>query len=48
MLITGDDPAYIAFVKACLCDQCMMFDLGPVSYFLGIEVESTAAGYYLS
>jgi hypothetical protein len=48
MLIIGDDPEYIAFVKACLCDQFMMSDLGPLSYFLGIEVESTDAGYYLS
>ena len=48
MLITGDDPDYIAFVKARLCDQFMMSDLGPLSYFLGLEVESTAAGYYLS
>jgi hypothetical protein len=48
MLITGYDPEYIVFVKACLCDQFMMSDLGPLSYFLGIEVESTATGYYLS
>ena len=48
MLITGDDPEYIAFVKDRLCDQFMMSDLGSLSYFLGIEIESTAAGYYLS
>jgi hypothetical protein len=48
MLITGDDPEYIAFVKAHLCDQFMMSDLAPLSYFLGIEVESTAAGHNLS
>jgi hypothetical protein len=48
MLITGDDPEYITFVKDHLCDQFMMSDLGSLSYFLGIEIESTAAGYYLS
>jgi hypothetical protein len=48
MLITGDDYEYIAFVKACLSEQFHMFDLGPLSYFLGIEVTSTLDGYYLS
>jgi hypothetical protein len=48
MLITGDDDEYIAFVKARLAEQFMMSDLGPLSYFLGIEVKSTSNGYYLS
>jgi len=48
MLITGDDQEYITFVKEHLCDQFMMSDLGSLSYFLGIEIDSTAAGYYLS
>ncbi|WVZ93136.1 hypothetical protein U9M48_039142 [Paspalum notatum var. saurae] len=48
MLITGDDDEYIAFVKARLAEQFMMSDLGPLSYFLGIEVTSTPRGYYLS
>jgi hypothetical protein len=48
MLITGDDYEYIAFVKAHLSEQFHMFDLGPLSYFLGIEVTSTLDGYYLS
>jgi hypothetical protein len=26
MNITGDDPAYIAFVKTCLSEQFLMFD----------------------
>ncbi|KAK1574711.1 hypothetical protein QYE76_008212 [Lolium multiflorum] len=38
MIITGDDPEYIAFVKARLRDQFLMTDLGPLRYFLGIEV----------
>lgn len=48
MLITGDDLEYIAFVKQCLSEQFMMSDLGPLSYFLGIEVTNTEDGYYLS
>jgi hypothetical protein len=48
MLITGGDFEYIAFVKARLSEQFHMSDLGPLSYFLGIEVTSTFDGYYLS
>ncbi|KAK1590519.1 hypothetical protein QYE76_017099 [Lolium multiflorum] len=45
MIITGDDPEYIAFVKARLRDQFLMTDLGPLHYFLGIEVSSTSGGF---
>jgi hypothetical protein len=31
MIITGDDPEYIAFVKASLSEQFLMFDLWPSS-----------------
>jgi hypothetical protein len=48
MLITGDDNDYIVFVKERLREQFMMSDLGPLSYFLGIEVTMTSHGYYLS
>jgi hypothetical protein len=48
MIITGDDPEYIAFVKAHLSDQFLMSDLGPLRYFLGIEVSSMFEGFYLS
>lgn len=41
MIITGDDSAYIAFVKACPSGQFLR-------YFLGIEVSSTPEGFYLS
>ncbi|WVZ64342.1 hypothetical protein U9M48_013875 [Paspalum notatum var. saurae] len=37
MIITGDDPQFIAFVKARLSEQFFMSDLGPLRYFLGIE-----------
>uniref|UniRef100_A0ACD5WTB9 Uncharacterized protein n=1 Tax=Avena sativa TaxID=4498 RepID=A0ACD5WTB9_AVESA len=48
MIITGDDPEYIAFVKARLRDQFLMTDLGPLRYFLGIDVSSTSDGFYIS
>jgi hypothetical protein len=41
MIITGDDPEYIAFVKAHLSDQFLMYDLG-------IEISSTPEGFFLS
>jgi hypothetical protein len=46
-IITGDDPEYIAFVKTHLSDQFLMSDLGPLRYFLGIEI-STPEGFFLS
>uniref|UniRef100_A0A0A9CUY6 Reverse transcriptase Ty1/copia-type domain-containing protein n=1 Tax=Arundo donax TaxID=35708 RepID=A0A0A9CUY6_ARUDO len=48
MIITGDDSQYIAFVKARLSEQFLMSDLGPLRYFLGIEVSSTHEGFFLS
>jgi hypothetical protein len=48
MIITGDDPEYIAFIKAHFSDQFLMSDLGPLWYFLGIEISSTPEGFFLS
>ncbi|WVZ64985.1 hypothetical protein U9M48_014422 [Paspalum notatum var. saurae] len=48
MIISGDDPQFIAFVKARLSEQFLMSNLGPLHYFLGIEVSSTHEGFYLS
>jgi hypothetical protein len=48
MIITSDDPEYIAFVKARLSDQFLLSDLGPLRYFLGIEISSTPEGFFLS
>jgi hypothetical protein len=48
MIITDDDPEYIAFVKAHLSDQFLMSDLGPLRYFLGSEISSTPEGFFLS
>jgi hypothetical protein len=48
IIITGDHLDYIAFVKTCLSDQFLMYDLGPLRYFLGIEISSTPEGFFLS
>jgi hypothetical protein len=48
MIITCDDPEYIAFVKARLSDQFLMSDLVPLRYFFGIEISSTPEGFFLS
>jgi hypothetical protein len=39
MLITGDNSEHISHVKRHLSKEFQMFDLGPLSYFLGIEVQ---------
>ena len=46
MMITGDAPEYISQVKQHLSEQFKMSDLGPLGYFLGIEVLQSTKGYY--
>jgi hypothetical protein len=48
MIVTGDDSQYIAFVKTHLSEKFLTFYLGPLRYFLGIEVSSSTEGFYLS
>jgi hypothetical protein len=48
MLIIGDDAEHISHVKRQLGSQFQMSDLGPLSYFLGIEVMHSVKGFYLS
>jgi hypothetical protein len=48
MIITGDDPKYIAFVKIRLSDQVLMSDLDPLMYFLRIEISSMSERFFLS
>jgi hypothetical protein len=48
MIITGDDPKYIAFVKARLSDQFVISDLGPLRYFIGIEISFMHEEFFLS
>jgi hypothetical protein len=46
MIITSDNPKYIAFVKARLSDQFLMSDLGPLRYFFEIEISSMPEGFF--
>jgi hypothetical protein len=48
MLITGDDSEHISRVKKHFSKEFQMSDLGPLSYFLGIEVQQIPKGFYLS
>ena len=48
MIIIGDDSQYITFVKERLSEQFLMSDLGPLRYFLEVEVISTPERSYLS
>ena len=48
MIITGDDMQGIQDLKHFLGHQFEMKDLGPLNYFLGLEVYSSADSYYLT
>ena len=48
MLITGDNEDHISYVKQQLSAEFQMSDLGPLSYFLGIEIKRSPKGYQLS
>ena len=47
MLIMGDDAGHISVLKKQLGELFQMSDLGPLSYFLGIEVQHSPKGYFL-
>jgi hypothetical protein len=48
MIITGDDSDGIEELKQFLSQHFEMKDLGPLSYFLGLEVLSSSDGLFLS
>ena len=48
MIITGDDMQGFQDLKHFLGRQFEMKDLGPLNYFLGLEVSSSVDGYYLT
>jgi hypothetical protein len=48
MIITGDDIIGIQELKQFLSQHFEMKDLGPLSYFLGLEISSSSDGYYLT
>ena len=48
MIITDDEIQGIQNLKHFLGRQFEMKDLGPLNYFLGLEISSSADGYYLT
>ena len=48
MIITSDDVLGIQDLKRFLGQHFEMKDLGPLSYFLSLEVSSSSDGYYLT
>ncbi|XP_051146976.1 uncharacterized mitochondrial protein AtMg00810-like [Andrographis paniculata] len=48
MIITGDDASGISELQAHLHRHFEMKSLGPLRYFLGLEISDTSDGYYLS
>ncbi|CAL1397449.1 unnamed protein product [Linum trigynum] len=48
VVLTGNDPQLIAQVKSFLHDRFSIKDLGPLKYFLGIEVARSPEGVVLS
>ena len=48
MIITSDDVQGIQDLKRFLGQHFEMKDLGPLSYFLSLEVSSSSNGYYLT
>ncbi|XP_051121638.1 uncharacterized mitochondrial protein AtMg00810-like [Andrographis paniculata] len=48
MIITGDDASGISDLQAYLSQQLEMKSLGPIRYFLGLEVSDSPNGFFLS
>lgn len=48
MIIIWDNPAHIQSLKATLQRQFNMKDLGPLNYFMSIEIFYGPRGYLLS
>eukprot|EP00253_Pinus_taeda_P028940 PITA_28940 len=48
LLITGNSASAIAIVKRALHDRFLMTDMGPLHFFLGLEISQDATGIKLS
>ena len=48
ILLTGNDEPYITYLKGMLDTRFKLKDLGPVQYFLGIEVARSKIGIALN
>lgn len=48
MIITGNDPAYVASLKLVLDKKFGIKDLGSLKYFLGLEIARNEKGITLN
>ena len=48
MIVTGSSPKEVEKLHSYLAKEFEMQDLGPLKYFLGIEVSSSKHGFFLS
>lgn len=48
LLITGNSTAAISELKGSLASQFHMKDLGPITYFLGLEIDRSSNGFFIS
>eukprot|EP00253_Pinus_taeda_P007782 PITA_07782 len=48
LLITGSSASTIAAIKRALHDRFLMMDMGPLHFFLGLEISQDATGIKLS
>lgn len=48
LLITGNSTASISELKKFLASNFHMKDLGPVTYFLGLEIDRSSNGFFIS
>lgn len=48
LLISGNSEAEIEYLKVMLAKQFHMKDLGLISYFLGLEINRSSAGFFTS
>ena len=48
LIITGNDLLLVEQIKAALCPQFEMTDLGTLHFFLGLEIQQTPGGMFVS
>ena len=48
LIITGNDLLLVEQIKAALCQQFKMPDLGTLHFFLGLEIQQTPGGMFIS
>ena len=48
LIITGNDLLLVEQIKAALCQRFEMTDLGTLHFFLGLEIQQTPGGMFVS